>query len=688
MRLFVFVFLLLNSSYLAMAENVKPPTLDQFLIDPFVGDVELSPDGKHVALVKQDMEQAALLNIAISDDENSEALTLKSQMNVGPVRINWVKWVSNKRLLVSSTNYVNKHGNPVALKYVKDPKWWARGVYAIPVTRLYFMDADGSNLVKIFEKNWNMNRNFYGGGLASILYSDADHVMIYARLKGDLDLFKINIHTAEYERVAIGASKTVGWYLDRSGAPAFRIDINWRRTHNVIMRRETSKSGNVKWKKFKTIKIDDKDSRAQRATEFKPLAPGPELTTFYVAARPEHENTTSIYLYDFEKDEYIKKIKSHPTLDITGAVFSSENGELVASYFYDNRLSVDFQDSVIQEHFNGLDAYFGNEANIWPIGSVENNRVMLLRASGPRDPGSYHVYFKKQSRSIALGSIKADLSEDKLAPMEIVKYIARDGLEITGYYTRPINHKTDAPPPLIMLPHGGPEVRDIYSYNQLVQILASQGYAVFQPNFRGSSGKGLAFVKAGHRQWGKAMQTDIEDGYNYLVSKRLASDGNACVLGYSYGGYASLMAGVQTPKKYRCIIAGSAVTDLISLLKYEKKEEGGDSDVYKYWLDFIGDPVKDKLELNSVSPQNLVSSIDDPVLIIHGKSDSIVPIEHAITLEKSLKKHSKYYEILEMEHAGHSYRSDQDERLEYETILKFLAKHLPTGAEAQKPYLE
>jgi dipeptidyl aminopeptidase/acylaminoacyl peptidase len=207
--------------------------------------------------------------------------------------------------------------------------------------------------------------------------------------------------------------------------------------------------------------------------------------------------------------------------------------------------------------------------------------------------------------------------------------------------------------------------------------LASLGYQVFEPNFRGSSGFGKAFADKGRRQWGKVMQTDIDDAHDHLIAAGLVREGQACIMGYSYGGYAALAAATLTPDRYACVIAGAAPTDLLKMLSWDRKEEGHDSEAYLYWVEHIGHPSTDKDELESLSPANLAARVTRPILLVHGEDDSIVPIEQSEFMEKALRKAGKGYEFVRLPDSAHSYRSDADERTEYEAIRRFLTTHLP-----------
>lgn len=229
------------------------------------------------------------------------------------------------------------------------------------------------------------------------------------------------------------------------------------------------------------------------------------------------------------------------------------------------------------------------------------------------------------------------------------------------------------------MPHGGPESRDYYIFHRQAQWLASLGYQVFQPNFRGSAGYGSAFADAGRKEWGGAMQNDLTDAVQFLTSSGIADVGNVCIMGASYGGYAALAGATLTPDLYQCAIAIAPVTDLERQLRWERREFGRNSETLAYWQAHMGDLNEDAEMLEARSPARLSDRIQIPILLVHGERDDIVPYEQSTLMVRALKRSGKPHEFLSFETAGHSWRNSEDERTEFETIQRFLAEHLPVS---------
>lgn len=673
MKLLQVIFVIIAASCLNIAtaqdDPAAVPTLDDFLGEADFWGPELSPSGRYLSGVLRKGDDSIF---AIFDLDSTDPSPQFQSM--GDVYLNWVEWVSDDRLLLSVTGYINlRRGESMSREDLKE---LGRRDVPVAYTRLIALDRDGGNSVVMFANDKWLNRNLKLSNVVSFLPGDPDHILMSARRGGDLDLYRLNVLNGSFERIANGTEQTFAWFVDRDGEPAFRFNANKRGTVIYIFAREDRTNGKIKWRKVRTIRLR-RNKTIEEATEFRPLYPGPTETTYYVAARPDGEDKIGIYLYDFEEYEFIETIRSHPDVDIYGAIYNRENRELQGVSYYEDRLVFEFFDRGIQRHLDGLDAFFGHQLNVRPIMSNQDGTRWLIHTTGPTDAGTYHIYYVDLTRSRNIASNMVSLFEKALGETQIVKFEARDGLALSGYLTRPPQATSDDRPPLIMMPHGGPELRDIITFDYMVQILVAHGYQVFQPNFRGSSGFGKAFADLGRRQWGADMQTDVDDALAHLVEAGLVDADRACILGASYGGYVALAAAALTPEQYQCAVAIAAPSDLVAQVKWDGKQEGRQSETYKYWVEHIGDPRKDKDAMDSVSPAKLADKISQPILLIHGAYDDNVPIKQSKIMAAALKKAGKPYAFVELEDSGHSYRSEEDERKEYEEILAFLAEHLP-----------
>ena len=265
------------------------------------------------------------------------------------------------------------------------------------------------------------------------------------------------------------------------------------------------------------------------------------------------------------------------------------------------------------------------------------------------------------------------INPEQMSQMQPIAFEARDGLTIPGYVTIPKDRKEGEAVPLIVNPHGGPfGVRDVWGFNPEHQFFASRGYAVVQVNYRGSGGYGRAFEQAGYGKWGREMQDDISDAVTYLVEEGIADPNRVCIYGGSYGGYATMAGLTFTPDLYQCGINYVGVTDVGLLFDSMPRHWEPLKELMKVQ---IGDP-DDGAFMDSISPVAHVENIDDPILIVHGRRDPRVVIEHAEKLRREMRKMEKPFEWLVKGNEGHGF-SKEDNRIElYTKMDSFLAEHL------------
>jgi dipeptidyl aminopeptidase/acylaminoacyl peptidase len=257
--------------------------------------------------------------------------------------------------------------------------------------------------------------------------------------------------------------------------------------------------------------------------------------------------------------------------------------------------------------------------------------------------------------------------------MQPIRFDARDGLKIRGYVTVPKDYVAGEKLPLIVNPHGGPfGVRDYWGYNPEHQFFASRGYAVVQVNYRGSGGYGRDFEQAGYGEWGRKMQHDLSDAVHYLVEEGIADPDRVCIYGGSYGGYATMAGMTFTPELYRCGINYVGVTDVPLLFSSMPRHWEPLKELMKVQ---IGDP-KDAEFMDSISPLAHVDKIDDPILIVHGRRDPRVVIDHAEKLRRQMKRLEREFEWLVKNNEGHGFRKEENRLELYKTMEDFLAQHL------------
>lgn len=423
------------------------------------------------------------------------------------------------------------------------------------------------------------------------------------------------------------------------GSPSIRMDCTSRscRTIKTYRPAEGADPNNkdADWVLFRTFKQKRRDD--EEFLELSPIAPSDDPYQYYVVTEGEGDERRSIKLIDIRTNEFIKTVFSDPVYDVAGGYINPETGHYEGAKIWRDRLEYDFVDDALNKHWAGINAYFGETFNVTLTGFSENGNVAVVYASAPNHAGGYYLYdFAKKSMDFIIATHK-ELPDALDSTTDILSIPTRDGQSVTAYLTKPgkVSYAQDGNP-LVVLIHGGPEARDVFDYDRDVQFLASRGYQVLKVNFRGSAGYGRAFAEAGYRQWGGNMHTDIIDATRYVVAEGYTSGKRTCVMGHSYGGYAALLAGALSPDDFVCVIAGAGPSDLNASLKFEHKTHGPQSGNFEYWEKVIGDRKADKAALAQISPVNLADRYDDPILLIHGRSDRVVPISHAAAMKDAL----------------------------------------------------
>jgi dipeptidyl aminopeptidase/acylaminoacyl peptidase len=259
--------------------------------------------------------------------------------------------------------------------------------------------------------------------------------------------------------------------------------------------------------------------------------------------------------------------------------------------------------------------------------------------------------------------------------MTSADYVARDGLPIPAFLTTPVDRPSKALP-LIVMPHGGPFLRDHWGYDPYVQFLASRGYAVLQPQFRGSTGYGRTYVERGYGQWGRAMQDDLLDGIDALAAKGIIDPKRVCIVGGSYGGYAAMWAAARDGAHYRCAVSMAGISDLRAMLRYDNR------DFYapRYARDWRAKVAGvEKFDLAAVSALQQQQAIAIPILIEHGELDGNVPSSQSHNLVKALTKRGATVESVFYKNEGHGLTQSANQ-VDFLTRLGvFLAKYNPAG---------
>lgn len=277
-------------------------------------------------------------------------------------------------------------------------------------------------------------------------------------------------------------------------------------------------------------------------------------------------------------------------------------------------------------------------------------RKVIARVESRTHPPIYYLVDFSTGKADIVGDEYPNLASVTHGPVRNFTYKARDGYDIPAYLTMPAVGWAGKPP-LILLPHGGPESRDEPGFDWMAQFLASRGYAVLQPQFRGSTGFGEAHRLAGQRQWGRMMQDDLTDGVKALIEQDLVDGSRVCIVGASYGGYAALAGAAFTPELYRCAISINGVSDLPMIVGQSKKLGGNESNSLAYWERHIGTASDPKVI--EMSPRRAAENFKAPVLLLHGRNDTVVPISQSEIMARELTEAGKAHRLVKLDSEDH-----------------------------------
>jgi dipeptidyl aminopeptidase/acylaminoacyl peptidase len=360
----------------------------------------------------------------------------------------------------------------------------------------------------------------------------------------------------------------------------------------------------------------------------------------------------------------------HPEVDVAGLRTSKRDGRLLAIGYVTDRPRLHFFDAAEQSLQAGIDRALPGRTNRF-VSSDRDERYSILHSSGDTSPPRYFLFDHEQKRLDFLFSAYPELDGVELAPMQPIQYEARDGLVIPGYLTLPVG-AGEAPFPLIVHPHGGPWARDVWGWDPVVQFLASRGFAVLQPNFRGSNGYGTEFEERGYGNWGLEMQDDVTDGARWLIEQAIADPDRIGIYGASYGGFTALRALQKEPDLFRAGASFAGVTDIPTLLADDRAYWGMLDDMEQ----LVGDRWSDREQLAAVSPARNADQIRAPVLVAHGTEDWRVHVKQAHAMADALESagveveaHIYYGEV-------HGFIDERNKIDFYTKLADFFERHL------------
>jgi dipeptidyl aminopeptidase/acylaminoacyl peptidase len=601
----------------------------------------LSPSGNKIAYIRnyQSPEIALLTTVDLLTGKKQHIVKSDNQES----KITWFKWANEKTLIVS-VRFAGKRGRADTTE-----------------TRLLAIDIDSEEPVQ--RQVVKSRRGMYDDGhisqfqdsIVSFLHDDPEHVMIeldldVANLPG---VYKININTGSRSRITKGKMSVRSWMADRQGNLRLGNALNYKNGEASIR-----------------VRISD-DDKWHKMFEYNALKE-PGITALGFAKDPN-----ILYYHAYQNDKKAL-FKIHlPTKEST-LVFADDNYDVDGSLIYSKKTNdvigiyhsnsedgrIYWDDSI--SHFQKSLNQALPDSDVYLVDFSRDENVYLLYTENDYTPGMYYLGNRKNKSVTPVLEQYPALVPEVLTEHKFVTYTARDGTELEGYLTLPLN--ADGPVPTILHPHGGPGARESDGFDYWTSFFANQGYAVFRPNFRGSTGYGYEFAQSQMKGWGLTMQDDLTDAANWLVEQNIAKPERMCIVGASYGGYAAAMAAVKTPDLFRCAISFAGVTNLKKLVINSRKYTNN-----KFVKNQIGDDMDD---LEARSPYYQAKKVKIPMLFFHGEDDRIVDVEQSRMMVDELKDLDKPVEYIELENGDHYLSIQRNRHVAFKAMGVFLKTHL------------
>jgi pimeloyl-ACP methyl ester carboxylesterase len=640
---------------------VDPLPIEAFFAKPAVSAPELSPSGRYVAFLRRDGDVSA---IAIDDLQTDQVSIIAAQKDPD-LTLNWIEWKGEGRLVVGATYLRLKRDGGRPDGEILDFEYH---------TWMFAMDRDGGNKITLFRSDPGTDaRTWSGPRYQDGLIDDPDHILVTALSTRGPAVWKVDVHTGAGAVVEQGREWGDAWITDRDGSIVGRYRPQSRTTLVI----EARAPGQSTWSEVARVK---RKEFAREASEFEFLGASERPGAQYVAVSPGGGDGQfrNVHVYDFATRTLGPPLWSGLKYDVAAIVRPTHSRAMAGVCFWVDTLSCEFSDKTEEANIKALSRFFHDESNLAPISYSADDKLWIFRVSSPTERAAYYLYDWKTQKLRRLGVGYPGLPASRLGRMERFTYRGNDGAEITGYLTRPPGEQA-GPLPLVVIPHGGPQERDTFDFDLLSQVMATRGYLVFQPNFRGSDGYGRSWLEAGYRQWGGIMQQDITDGVNALIASGRVDPKRICIFGASYGGYAALMGGALHPGLYKCVVSLSGVTDLGRFIAY-KRLAGSDDPVYEHYLKVLGDPGTDRDRLARDSPTTHAATYGPPVLLIHGEDDTNVPASQSRQMAAALKHAGRDVRLVIVKNEDHTDWDDEHSKSMLRQVTAFISEHIAPAA--------
>jgi dipeptidyl aminopeptidase/acylaminoacyl peptidase len=624
------------------------PTIEEFARDVHFGHATLSPDGSKLAYTSPTPNGRALLITNMDTSQTTGAL-------IDNFRTEGLRWAGEDILLLTASQPRGVSG--------------VVGDVDIAITVAFYLqdDMDAHNLL---DRVRHTTQTFDTSRIAGIEVETGRILVPAMDDQHNWDLLSVDPQSRTASVVAHGAELTQSWAVGQTAGDIARLDYS--NVDNSQMLRLKNGDG---WRTVHEIEPADRPAYSIHGY----LADG-LLAVSDTLHEPGNNRRDRLYALSLLTGEMETVVFDNDQFDFSHAITDPYSNLVVGAVWYDNFREVEWLDSELAARQNEIDLVLEGQSPQIQSWSSDRSRLLIVTEAGNL-PAHYYIYDVVENTIEGIGASRQALSGGILANRFPTQYPARDGTQIPAYLTLPAGQ---GPYPTIILPHGGPEARETGGFDRFAHFFASRGYAVLQPNFRGSSGYGHDWLVAGHGEWGRGiMQHDLTDGVAQLVAAGITDPERVCIVGASYGGYAALAGATFTPGTYACAAAIAPVSELQETIEYARNRYG-----FRHWVmpvmyeRFNGD-ANDEREgpLRDLSPLRFVDEITIPILLIQGREDTIVPVEHTRSMHRALRNAGVEVEYIEMREGDHWLSTEAMRTTALTELEEFLERHIESGTD-------
>lgn len=598
----------------------------------------LNPAGTHLAVLVQDhVTEAAALVISDLATGKNKGLRGKSDFNVGTY-----SWVSDDRLVFS---------------VVKDRRY-AWGLYATErddPSRVTTLNAH--DVVEVLGTPVSRPNNLLIWVRSAARNEGSDQGILEVDLRRNQKAVGDSMNVRHSIRRPPNSSGVRRWFRDRAG------EVRYALTHTKGIFHLQRRDDDDRWTKVKIdLETDD------------PLAVDTDPNVLFVA-HLNAQGARDLVRFNVTDGTIGPALHSDDKYNFAGGTlrYSSTEQEVLGLVYARQATEQFWLRPEEVELQRAIDAAMPEDRlNYITNRSLDGKRLLVI-SSSDRHPGSLYLFDRASMKLSRLTELAPWLPERLMAPVRLMTYPARDGLKLDGYVTLPLNHDESTPAPMIVLPHGGPWVRDVWGYDAQSQFFASRGYVVFRPNYRGSSGYNAAISQSPQFEFRK-MHDDVTDGVRALIAAKIADPAHLAIVGSSFGGYLAMCGAAFEPGLYKCAVSVAGVFDWETMAK----EDQANGNLFRFeWLRRnIGDPKQQREKFEAMSPYHSVAQIKAPVFVAHGKEDTNADTDQSRRLVKALKKAGVPYEAMFISNETHGF-AELKHRVELFTRIEaFLKKNI------------